>query len=90
MDLYPVVNFNQYYADNSRLHWVNPNFTTVNDKVKLPFVGSREIYKLPFSVVVGTAVSRDIRDDALIYRLKILKWIIRLPDMLRLKVHYHR
>jgi hypothetical protein len=64
MDLYPVVNFNQYYADNSRLHWVNPNFTTVNDKGETTsFVGSREIYKLPFSVVVGTAVSRDIRDD---------------------------
>ena len=64
LDIYPAVNVNSYAVDAKQRHFVNQDFTNVNDDGELTrFKGSSYIYQQPFSVVLSQLVMEDIRNN---------------------------
>ena len=64
LDIYPAVDVNSYAVDAKQRHFVNQDFTNVNDDGEVTrFNGSSYIYQQPFSVVLSQFVQEDIRNN---------------------------
>ena len=64
LDIYPAVDVNSYAVDAKQWHFVNQDFTNVNDDGEVTkFRGSSYIYQQPFSVVLSQFVEGDIRNN---------------------------
>ena len=64
LDIYPAVDVNSYAVNAIKGHWVNQDFTNVNDDGEVTrFRGSSYIYQQPFSVVLSQNVGEDIRNN---------------------------